>query len=79
MLNVTPVKKCIFMLFMFFSDNVLGKHVDSSSTSIIFDGPVSVMEQNVVMSVSFSLFTGTCASFTFNNGRVFSVLGYSTT
>ena len=38
-----------------------------------------IVEQNVAVSLSllFSLLTATCASFTFLNGRVFSVLGHS--
>ena len=37
-----------------------------------------INEQNVVMSLCPSLFTATCAPFTFLSGRVFSVLGHST-
>ena len=37
-----------------------------------------IIEQNIVISLPFSLFTATCASFAFLSGRVFSVLGHST-
>ena len=42
MLNATPVTNAFLCCVCFFSDDVLGKHVDPSFTSIIFDSPVSV-------------------------------------
>ena len=36
-----------------------------------------IIEQNVAISLLFSLLIATCASFAFLNGRVFSVLGHS--
>ena len=36
-----------------------------------------IIEQNVAISLLFSLLTATCAYFTFVNSRVFSVLGHS--
>ena len=36
-----------------------------------------IIEQNVAISLLFSLLTATCAYFTFLNSRVFSVLGHS--
>ena len=42
MLNATPVRNAFLCCLCFFPDDVLGKHVDPSSTSIIFDSPVSV-------------------------------------
>ena len=37
-----------------------------------------IIEENIVISLPFSLFTVICASFAFPNSRVFSVLGHST-
>ena len=37
-----------------------------------------IIEQNVVISLPFSLLTVTCAFFAFLNGRIFSVFGHST-
>ena len=42
MLNATPVTNAVSCCIYFFSEDVLEKHVDPSSTSIIFDSPVSV-------------------------------------
>ena len=42
MLNATFVTNAFLCCICFFSDDVLGKHVDPSCTSIIFDSPVSV-------------------------------------
>ena len=42
MLNATPVRNAFSCCIHFFSDDVLEKHVETSSTSIIFDSSVSV-------------------------------------